>query len=256
VHTKTPLAPTKQRPFFRYDPYTTIAAIIGIFFIGQIAALFLVGLYPALVGMSEEAYVDWFENSPAAQFGVTLFVASFAVVSIWYVLKRAGIKLSRIGLIKPQTRDIFVAVGAYIAYFVSYFIIVLLASAFLPGLDVEQEQQIGFDTTTKGWTLLLPFISLVVLPPLWEEIVFRGFLFSSLRAKYRFVYTSIATSVLFGLVHLQFGADAPLLWIAAIDTFVLSFYLCFIREKTGSLWPAIYVHAFKNLLAFYLLFID
>ena len=70
-----------------------------------------------------------------------------------------------------------------------------------------------------------------------------------------FVPAAIITSLMFAVGHLQFGSGAPLLWVAALDTFVLSLVLCYIREKTDSLWPGIFIHAIKNALAFSVLFL-
>ena len=138
-------------------------------------------------------------------------------------------------------------------YFVSYIIIILIASRFSGLIDVDQPQQIGFDSAA-GYQLIFVFVSLVILPPIAEEVMFRGFLFTSFRQKYRLRFTALFTSILFGIAHLQFGSGAPLLWVAAIDTFVLSMVLCYLREKSGSLWPPILLHAIKNGVAFFALF--
>ena len=100
----------------------------------------------------------------------------------------------------------------------------------------------------------MTFASLVVLTPVAEEIMFRGFLFSSFRVRMRVRYAILLTNILFGIAHLQFGNGAPLLWIAAIDTFTLSCFLCYLREKTGSVWASVMLHAIKNLVAFIALY--
>jgi membrane protease YdiL (CAAX protease family) len=43
--------------------------------------------------------------------------------------------------------------------------------------------------------------------------------------------------------------------VAALDTFTLSLVLCYLRQKTDSLWPGIMLHALKNGLAFMSLFL-
>jgi membrane protease YdiL (CAAX protease family) len=73
------------------------------------------------------------------------------------------------------------------------------------------------------------------LPPLGEEILVRGYLFSGLRMVWRFLPAVIVTSLLFGAAHLEFGGGGPLVWAAAIDTFILSVVLCFLRERSGAL---------------------
>ena len=67
--------------------------------------------------------------------------------------------------------------------------------------------------------------------------------------------SSIIVSVLFGLAHTQFGSGEPLLWIAFVDTFVLSMILCYAVDRYKTLWPAIGVHAIKNGIAFINLFV-
>jgi membrane protease YdiL (CAAX protease family) len=94
-----------------------------------------------------------------------------------------------------------------------------------------------------------------VLPPIVEETVFRGFIFTGLRGKLKFVWAAVLTSLLFATAHLEFGSGKPLLWVAGLDTFTLSLALCYLREKTGSLWPGILLHALKNGVAFLSLFV-
>ncbi|MEJ0073120.1 MAG: CPBP family glutamic-type intramembrane protease [Candidatus Saccharibacteria bacterium] len=43
--------------------------------------------------------------------------------------------------------------------------------------------------------------------------------------------------------------------MGAIDTFTLSVVLCYIREKTGTLWSGVLIHALKNGIAFLSLYI-
>src|SRR3989344_1552365 len=101
-----------------------------------------------------------------------------------------------------------------------------------------------------GVDRLLAFVGLVILPPLAEEILIRGYLYSGLRRSLAFAPAALFTSLLFGLAHLELGAAAAPLWIAAINTFVLSLVLVYLREKAGSLWPPIMVHSLNNLVAF------
>jgi uncharacterized protein len=78
----------------------------------------------------------------------------------------------------------------------------------------------------------------------------RGYLFSGLRMVWRFWPAVLVTSLFFGAAHLEFGSGGPLVWAAAIDTFILSAVLCFLRERTGALYAGIAVHMLNNLIAF------
>src|SRR5690606_4083897 len=136
--------------------------------------------------------------------------------AVFYLLKRARILLARIGLIRPRLNDIGYAAAAYVLYFVTYFVFIIVVTQLLPGLDTDQPQNIGFNEVAGGAALIMAFFSLVILPSIWEEIVFRGFLYSSLRAKLRLRYAIILTSLVFGAAHLELGNGGPLVWVAAI----------------------------------------
>lgn len=246
--------PARQKPFFRFDPFATVSLTFVIFFFSQIVAVILVGAFIGIRGYSDAESLNWLENSVAGQFAFYLMAETIAITMVLQFLRLAKVVKARIGLIKPKSTDVLQALIAYGLYFLSFIVVTVVASMVFSGLDLEQEQQIGFATAYTNLELMMTFASLVILPPLAEEIIFRGFLFSSLRAKYSFRISVVVTSIMFGLAHLQFGSGAPLLWVAAIDTFVLSCFLCALRERSGSLWPPIFLHAIKNCVAFILLF--
>lgn len=245
--------PTVKRPFYKRDPVTSIVLVMLIFLLSQIAAIALVSVYPALRNWTGDQATEWLEGSVYAQFAFILIAEITALWAIARLLKRAHVTWKRIGLLKPVVKDVAHAVVGYGIYFVSFLIIIIIASNLSSLIDVDQPQQIGFEAA-RGAELILVYLSLAIFPPIVEEIMFRGFLFTSLRGKYRFRYTAVITSVIFGLFHLQYGSGAPLLWAAAIDTFVLSMVLCYLRERTGSLAAPILLHTIKNSVAFVFLF--
>jgi membrane protease YdiL (CAAX protease family) len=83
----------------------------------------------------------------------------------------------------------------------------------------------------------------------------RGFLYSSLKKAMPVGLAAVSVSLLFAAAHLPEGGAAGPLYIAAIDTFILSLVLVYLREKTGSLWASITLHALKNGIAFVALFV-
>ncbi len=242
------------KPFFRFDPAATIALAFAAFLLSQLLAAIVISFYPAMRDWTEAEATAWLRNSVSGQFVFNLTAYSILIGMVLRLIRKANVTPARIGLVAPKVRDVGYGLMAYGLYFLIYIAVLSAVRTFVPGLDIDQEQQIGFEAAYSGGALLMAFMSLVILPPLAEEILFRGFLFTSLRARFNLVHATIITSVLFGAAHLQFGADTPLLWVAAIDTFVLSCVMCYVREKLGSLWPAIFLHAVKNLIAFIVLF--
>lgn len=243
----------KTKFFFRRDPLTTVVVLVLIFLTSQLAAGFLVALYPSVQNWTDTQGLAWLESSTIAQFSYIVLLEIFTIVAVLRVLNWIKTRPARIGLVKPRWSDFGNALITFGLYILVSIAARLVLRPLLTGVDFEQEQQIGFQSA-YGSDLLLPFVAIIILVPLAEEVLFRGFLFSSLRAKYQFWPSAVITGILFGIAHLQFGSGAPLLWAAAIDTFILSCFLCWLRERTGSLWPAVFLHAVKNSLAFLILF--
>jgi membrane protease YdiL (CAAX protease family) len=89
-------------------------------------------------------------------------------------------------------------------------------------------------------------LSVCVLAPITEEILFRGVLTGWFRRgtlKLEFWPAIMVSSALFGLAHYGYGYEP-------IPLFILALGLGYIHEKTGRLWPCIVVHGLLNLLTF------
>lgn len=236
-----------------YRPIPTILITVFIYFASQLMAGILISVIPLIKGWNVEQASEWIQNNVWGTFAFVLLVQAITVLLIRWFLKRRKAGFTDIGINKPTGRYLGYALMGFAAYFVFYIVALVVVKAIWPGLNIEQKQEIGFTTSTTGISLLPVFISLVILPPLIEEIVARGFLFGGLRTKLPFVLAATITSVLFAMAHLNQASDG-LLWVAGIDTFILSIVMCFLREKTGSLWPSIGVHMIKNGIAFVVLF--
>jgi membrane protease YdiL (CAAX protease family) len=238
-----------------WGPVAVVFLTVLIYFASQIVSGVLVSLYPFLRGWSGAATQAWLTNSVIAQFFLILLVEAFTVGAVLFLLRMRQMKPKDIGLKKPRRVDVVYALAGFGIYFLIYAALFIAIRFLFPQINLEQKQELGFQTGEQGFHLVLIFISLVILPPIAEEIVCRGFLYTGLRSKLAFLPSAVITSVLFALAHLQFGSGAPLLWTAAIDTFVLSVVLVYLRERTGSLAAPMMLHMLKNFLAFALIFI-
>jgi membrane protease YdiL (CAAX protease family) len=185
----------------------------------------------------------------------TVFAALIYVLTLaltlggpWLLRRRLTSKTD-LGLSRePSWMDILLApAGAVLYLFLSGLLVTLFSIGF-PQIDLQQAQDVGFKNLSGNSQYLLAFITLVVVAPLAEEVLFRGYLYGKLRKHGPIWLSALITSVLFGLAHGQ--------WNVAIDTFALSLILCSLREVTGSIWAGTLLHMMKNGLAFYLLFIN
>ena len=240
-----------------WSPWFGIIYAVFIFFAAQIIASLVIGLYVRLQHWTTLEANDWLQNSVFAQFWFVLMAEALTFWAIWWFVQYRKRTLRSIGLKAARLHDVLIAFGTFAVYFVAVGLVLYAFRNLVPGLNFDQKQDIGFEGASYagGFSLVVTFVSLVVLPPLVEEVVFRGFVFGGLRGKLRFLPAALVTSLIFGAAHLQIGSGKPLLWVAGIDTFTLSFVLCYVRDRSGSLWPGIFVHALKNGIAFASLFL-
>lgn len=98
-------------------------------------------------------------------------------------------------------------------------------------------------------SFLLIFIRLVVVPAIFEELFFRKAVLNASK-KFGTIFAIIISSVLFGLIHLNF--------YQAIGAILAGVIFAIITLKTGSILPSIILHAFGNSYSFFttLLWVD
>ena len=237
-----------------YGPKSAILVTLAIYFGAQIIAGVLIGLFLHLSGKSAEEITDLVNTSIGISFSFILIAEVLSLWFLWRFIRYRQVSPRDIGIKKPSFENILYSLPAYGVYFIILLAVFSLVRGFTH-IDTDQEQQIGFEGASGVLPLTLVFVSLVILPALVEEIMIRGFLYTGLRAKYTKVNAAIIASLVFAVAHLQLGSGAPPLWIAAIDTFILSIVLIYLREKTGNIWAGVAVHMIKNTFAFISLFI-
>ena len=236
-----------------YGPVSGLVVAIGAFIAANVGAVLLLYVYPFFKGWNTAQADHWFATSAVSQFCLFLFANAITAGLVYWFLRARKQKLEQVGLARPRPRDLLFGLAALPVYLVSLALLLAFVASAIKSVDVDAQQQL-FTAPTVGPVLILVFIALVLLPPLVEEAVFRGFLFTGLRKKLPFLWTTVIVSAIFGSLHLSGGSDGPL-WVAAIDTAVLSFFLCYLREKTGSIWASVTLHMLKNLIAFIGLFV-
>lgn len=232
----------------------TLAVTFVVFLGGQIAGAASLTFICYLLGMNQDTIAWAFESHAVIRFLLILSIELFTVYFIYLLLKRAKQTFRSIGIQKrPSKSSALWVVKGYALYFVIFITAFSVISA--SGIiDTDQAQQLGY-TNPGGYDLVWAFLALVILPPIAEEIVFRGYLFTRLK-KYVTVHTAgVLVSILFAIAHLEIGSGAPLNFAAAFDTLILSLVLVYVTQKSGSLYPAIGIHALKNLIAFVTLFL-
>lgn len=88
------------------------------------------------------------------------------------------------------------------------------------------------------WTML----SLIVLAPLFEELLCRGVVLGSLRARYGVTIAWLVSALFFGVLHLQ-----P---VQVVSATVVGLILGYVYLSTDSLWSSMILHALNNAVAY------
>ena len=143
--------------------------------------------------------------------------------------------------------DIGMGVIGFILSMIGGLIVTALFSAIFPWFDVEEVQEIGYENISGFRDMMMAFLALVVIAPVAEEIVFRGWLYGRLRKHTWAIPAVLITSIAFGVAHGQ--------WNVGVMVGVMSVFMCLIREMTGTVYGGMIVHMLKNGLAFYMLFV-
>ena len=80
----------------------------------------------------------------------------------------------------------------------------------------------------------------VVLAPICEELIYRGFIYHSMKNRFGPVVSTLVTSTFFATVHWYslFG------WISV---FISGLLFTWVYERSGSLWSSVIMHALINL---------
>jgi len=84
--------------------------------------------------------------------------------------------------------------------------------------------------------------NLVILAPVAEELLFRGWLYTALRSRFSFWPSFLPTLIAFAAIH--FDAEHP----RVVQVLPLAVALGLLRERAGSIKPTIALHAVYNLV--------
>ena len=101
-----------------------------------------------------------------------------------------------------------------------------------------QEMVKTFHGATDPAMRVLMAVAAVIVAPLVEETVFRGFIYGTLKRFTDGWFAALCSAALFSIVHLHIGSAVPL--------FVLALGFCLAYEHTGSLLVPVFMHAFFN----------
>ncbi|MEM0970177.1 MAG: CPBP family intramembrane glutamic endopeptidase [Verrucomicrobiota bacterium] len=221
--------------------WLTIALGAAIFF------AFLTGQSLPVIGAIAWQYVsvEGFEGDPMkiAMDGDVLALSTFGGGLFGLLL--VGILIRAIGWRIPS----FLALHRFSWWHLPLWLVVTYGAALLhtwaaPHFSKDEIPEFMVDAYQSTDSMLLLALAIAGMAPLFEEVFFRGFLFTGWQHTWlKIAGTAILTSFLWTIIHVQYG------WFELSWIFLLGLLLGLARHLSRSLWIPIAMHVFNNALS-------
>ncbi len=213
-----------------------LVALVGLMLVVQSVAAVLPLLGKALVaaGQGRRPSFGGVELDGNLLFVAQLACTAAVLPSVWWLahLRETGRTREYLGLRGFTWKHLVLgALGTGV---------VLGISSFLVGEDNATMRDLLLTASPK-----FPlWIAMVVLAPVVEEAVFRGFVFEGLSRVRGGAWTaSVLTSLLWASIHLQYDLKEMTV------IFLFGLVLGGVRGASGSVWPCLILHAVNNALS-------
>lgn len=196
---------------------------------------YVVGILIAQVGLNI--------NDPSSTLYLVIVTQILYGLCALFLIRRkdkesAGPYIKNKGLKADSWKMIFIGLGA--AGFGNILIstvISLLADSKLVKHSIDLVTTVLGTTDTK--TLVIQIILVVIIAPIVEELLFRGYIFTETKKIYSLAVSVVLNGFLFGLYHMNL--------LQGINTFFLSIVLSLIYYYRRNITDVILVHAINNL---------
>ncbi|EUJ31257.1 caax amino protease family protein [Listeria floridensis FSL S10-1187] len=206
--------------------------------IGQFFAIFPPVIEAIQSGRSVEATLDtiqisWYFNAAEA----------FAIAVVLFLAYLTGMKFFSL---RPFTKKVwFQFIWISLATLILSSGVEVLINYLSP--DFTTANQSGLEEMIIQAAPLTIFVSVVILAPIVEEVIFRGFVMKIIFWKYPKIGFVVST-LLFTFAHIPTNFSSFLIY------FVMAFGLALMYYKTKRLEACILLHFANNLIAFFFLF--
>lgn len=208
-----------------------------------LAAILLLAQLGHFWPLAHELIVKFSKGDVSVNFGLVAVDAMAAFGLVGYYLNKYGAKWRDLGFRKFSLAKMLMYV--IVAFFALSILVVgayWLIKLLVPGFNADQAQTNEFTNPSTPLAMQLSFLALVVIPPILEESVFRGFMFPAFSKRFGVIGGAIVSSLLFGAAHLQGNI--------IVYTVILGLLLCLLYRRLGSIWPGVALHMLNNYIAF------
>jgi len=172
-----------------------------------------------------------------AIFSLLLGIGVFVFASV--LRGREPVALFGLSRITPVLILLWAAVAILAAYPLMMGAVFLQELLFGPGEQLQKVVKTLLESDNTALKVVLG-LSAIIVAPLVEEIIFRGYLYAVIKRYTGCFFAAITTSLLFAVIHGNLPGIMPL--------FTLALILTLAYELTGCLWVPMVAHALFNMI--------
>ncbi|WP_227680619.1 CPBP family intramembrane glutamic endopeptidase [Psychrobacter sp. SWN149] len=238
-------ASPKSPPIFsRLGTFLLTVGMVFAFFVSQLIGIYVAGklVLPATQNASI-GNIFFFGGNDGTVVSLSIMVGCVLLLAVSiFIIRLKGGSLRQYLALKPFS----LSVGMGMLGLLLIFMIVSQALTYLLDMTPLDFVDPLYQSVSSVWLLVF---AMVIVAPIYEEVVFRGILWSAIAEQfssasysenYGAIVASMITSLIFAIIHVQYG-------IYEISTIVvLALLFCYARIKSGSLLLPIVLHIVNN----------
>jgi len=186
-------------------------------------------------------------------FGDTSFFAflvysagqGIAAIVLIYLVKKRGLRFQDIGFNgRLNGKGAMLALaGWFIAFWLYY---AVEKTVGLIGIDMFWNESEVFGLNS-GWRLGIMIVATLVIAPLAEEMIYRGYVLKALLARFKTPLAAVLSSVIFASIHVGIGLGL------AIYIFFGALILAWLYLKFRNIYACVLMHFLNNVVAYFLI---
>lgn len=202
-----------------------------------------------LIGSEYNELKNFLGISQGRMFALLIYTVStgFAVLIYWFLLKSNNLTLKKAGYrFSLNKKGLFAAlICTSVAIFMYPIIEYLMKVINVPMMWAK----IGRAPVQQNETqdIFLGLLTAVVLAPLTEDTIFRGYVLEMFRERMNKWFAIIASSIIFAAIHFQFFGPGLTVYM-----FFWSILTGYLYIKFNNIYPSLIFHALNNIFAYIL----
>ncbi|MEN6668868.1 CPBP family intramembrane glutamic endopeptidase [Psychrobacter sp. B38] len=236
-------SPKRDPLFSRLGVFLLTIGIVIAFFISQLLGVYVTGklLLPSTKNTTAaDVFFFGSNNGTVVSCSVIISCVLLVAISVAIIRLRGGRSRQYLAL-KPFSWAVSIRMLGLLLIFM---IVSQVLTYFLDETPLAFVDPL-YQSVSSVWLLVL---AMVIVAPLYEELVFRGVLWSAITEQFtdssvRYhgeLVASVVTSLIFAVIHLQYG-------LYEISTIViLALIFCYARFRSGSLLLPMLLHVVNN----------